>query len=149
MSMSDRGFKIAALKILASENAPEPRPVLPENIDSLSDKDIDTIFYYAVPWMREPIKNAKEPDEFMKNTEGLGATVSYSLSATQKSNFCSACGKILLPNEPVQCDACVLKDITDMKNAPRWLRRQKKERRGMPTKGHPQSDVFKGGSGRW
>lgn len=76
--MGDRNFKTEILRVLASEGAPEPRPVLPENIDSLSDKDIDTIFYYAVPWMREPIKNAF--DNFMKDTEDLGATVSYSFS---------------------------------------------------------------------
>jgi hypothetical protein len=57
---------------------------------------------------------------------------------------CSTCSDVLLPNEPVQCDRCVLKELTDIKNMPRSLRRQKKDRRGIPTKGHAQSDTFKG-----
>lgn len=88
-------------------------------------------------------------DNFFKNTQNLATTVTYSLNGSRLPRSCYICNKILLPNEPEQCDECVLKDITDIKNAPRHIRRKKKERRGMPTKGHPQNDIFKGGSGRW
>lgn len=91
----------------------------------------------------------KEYNDFFQKTQNLATTVSYSLHGERMPRSCYTCNKMLLPKEEYQCDECLLKDITDIKNAPRHIRRKKKERRGMPTKGHAKSDVFKGGSGRW
>lgn len=90
----------------------------------------------------EKIERKRRDKKMISAEISMNDEIEYNLP---KGRYCATCGEFLLPNEPIECDACVLKGLTDIKNAPRWLRRQKKDRRGVPTKGHALSDIFKSG----